>query len=377
MIDRHLLDLDELRRRHRRRRCPGSAQSRVSVTSLQPRAPPASLMSRNAISTDFGAGLAVFAGRAGQFHDHADGDGAVRGPGELRPLRPPRRWRRPLRLGSSCYPPIRQCWSGRSLPACLARAASGGRRVEIVLHDRAVPARPVALEIEHVAVELPGIGERGIDGGPVALTEVRGSIPASWQRDGPGCGRPRSPRDARTIEHPAARDSGDVGPVAGGHTGEDAEQMLEQLPAAEIVDDQLVLAQRAVLERLVRAPARRASARRGSRRRPCRSRGARCRAGGTPRPSPSAGGRRAANTAAACVASGTPAATSASTWAVSKLVAPMSVDLAVAAQLVEPARGLDAPRHRIVPPMELHEVEPLACRAAAATGRRRRGRGRG
>ena len=39
-----------------------------------------------------------------------------------------------------------------------------------------------------------------------------------------------------------------------------AQQRLEQVPAAEIVDDQLVFGQRAVLERLLRLRLRRASA---------------------------------------------------------------------------------------------------------------------
>ena len=55
-------------------------------------------------------------------------------------------------------------------------------------------------------------------------------------------------RDRRPVEHGAARDRGDVDAVAVGDRAQRREQLLEQRPAAEIVDDQLVFGERAVLE---------------------------------------------------------------------------------------------------------------------------------
>ncbi len=56
-------------------------------------------------------------------------------------------------------------------------------------------------------------------------------------------------RDLRLVEHPGAGDGGDVDAVAVGDRLQRPEQCLEQIPAAEIVDDQLVFDQRAVFER--------------------------------------------------------------------------------------------------------------------------------
>ena len=59
------------------------------------------------------------------------------------------------------------------------------------------------------------------------------------------------------------------------------------------------------------------------------------------------------------VVSGTPAPSIASMCSAVEIGAAELVDLAGAAQLVEPGGRLQPPRHRIVPPMELHEVQPV------------------
>src|SRR5215203_2140893 len=55
--------------------------------------------------------------------------------------------------------------------------------------------------------------------------------------------------DAWLIENPAHRDSADAGPMTGANVAQPTKQALEQFPAAELLDDQSILDQRAILER--------------------------------------------------------------------------------------------------------------------------------
>ena len=56
---------------------------------------------------------------------------------------------------------------------------------------------------------------------------------------------------------------------------------------------------------------------------------------------------------------GTPLSTSAATRAVSKFVSPISPNLSLRLQTHQFRRDLDMARHVVVPPVELHEVQPL------------------
>ena len=254
--------------------------------------------------------------------------------------------------------------AARRPPAHASVGESAGRScdlpVQIVFHDRAVAAGAVALEREGVAVgSLAPRQHRGdlrvirrASACSAEIAEVGGEVRAVARADD-------DRRDLRPVEHRAARDRGDVGAVAVGDPAQRAQQLLEQLPAAEIVDDQLVFGERAVLEggcgsgspsqrRSRKPPATDAVAeqvdavpaaeldeailRPGVEQRILHLHAAR--AARRPRPAPRVRG-------------------------VSKLVPPSSSILPSRAQLLQPQRGLDAARNGVVPPVELHEVEPL------------------
>src|SRR6185503_15182463 len=54
-----------------------------------------------------------------------------------------------------------------------------------------------------------------------------------------------------SIEHGTAGNRGKVGAMAIGDPAQYSQQLLEKRPAAEVVDDQLVFSQRAILERIM------------------------------------------------------------------------------------------------------------------------------
>ena len=328
----------------------------------------------------FRAGLAVFAGRAGQLHHDADGDVAIGGE---------RRQRRAASTASAVAA-SRQSLHVR-IPLLVMPATNCGRRLVSMTSSPRLTGwfRPLpALRLYFMIAPCRPSRSRSSSktsspSGPLRSREHRGdlrvvgvassaslsiaTLAARWR----GCARRRSPP-----RRPAGRARRGSRPVAmstpwrSAIAAQRAQQRLEQVPAAEIVDDQLVFGERAVLERRRSAPARRASDRRGSRRRPCRSRAARHRARrGESTMARAPAGCRAANIAPACEAIGMPASTIAAMCGVSKLVPPTLSILPAALQLVEPARGLEPARHGVVPPVELHEIEPLDAAAAAASGR--------
>ena len=56
-------------------------------------------------------------------------------------------------------------------------------------------------------------------------------------------------RHRRLVEHGTQRDSADCGAVRIRHVAHGAQQLLKRRPAAELVDNQLVLVQRTILKR--------------------------------------------------------------------------------------------------------------------------------
>ena len=160
--------------------------------------------------------------------------------------------------------------------------------VEIVFHDRAVAAVAVALERIDVALErsLAEPAPRRSRRDPASVSARSAIARLAARCDAVA----RADDDGR--RPPAASSIAALATVAmslpwrSAMRRSVAQQLLEQRPAAEIVDDQLVFGQRAVLEAARPARARRASGRSGSRRPPCRSRTA------TRRARPPAGSQR-------------------------------------------------------------------------------------
>src|SRR5690606_24580058 len=125
--------------------------------------------------------------------------------------------------------------------------------VEVVLHDPPVPAGAVALQRVAVAGRPGGARPHRLD--PRLVLVVEDEVEGGERRRQPaGVARPDDGGgDQRLVEHVADGDGGDVGRGAGagmavgdGATG--GEQLLEQVPAAELLNDQAILDQRAVVE---------------------------------------------------------------------------------------------------------------------------------
>ena len=241
--------------------------------------------------------------------------------------------------------------------------------VEIVLHDRAVAAGAVALEREDVACRSlrRASTRRSRRDRPRSVERVMSATLAAR------CARLRAPTiTAATIGRSSMARLATVAmsrTVAVGDPAERPQQCLEQRPAAEIVDDQLVFGERAVLEgrlRLRRAEPAVAEE-------PAGDRAVAEKLDAVPpaevdqpvlRPSVEQRilhlhGWRAA----------TPAATSSAVRGVSKFVPPRRSILPSRCSSSSQPRALETARHGVVPPVELDEVEPLQCRAAAATCR--------
>src|SRR3954454_6005991 len=112
-----------------------------------------------------------------------------------------------------------------------------------------MPPGAVALERVDVAHRPGPMCQDGID---LSMVARRQAEPADMQVRREVC-PVASPddhrRDSRLFEHPSAGDRRDGGIVALCDRGQGSKQRLEQAPAAEIVDDELVLRQRAVFER--------------------------------------------------------------------------------------------------------------------------------
>ena len=122
------------------------------------------------------------------------------------------------------------------------------------------------------------------------------------------------------------------------------------------------------MEAAVRAS--RASGRTGIRPRQCRSRGARCSYLRKDPRGRAPDGRRAANTAPACWRGRCLRRRARRYARVSKFVPPSRSIFPSALQLRQPSGRLDRAGHVVIPPVELHEIEPVGRGAASARCRR-------
>ena len=187
-----------------------------------------------------------------------------------------------------------------------------------------------------------------------------------------GCGRRRSRRRRRAGRAPQRLATVAMStPCRSAMRAQRAQQLLEQVPAAEIVDDQLVFDERAVLERRPAARARRASGRPGSRPPPCRSRAAQ---------TPCARAERGEAVLRPLVEqrilhlhatiSGTPASRIARDMRRVEIGAAEMADLAGAPHLVEPAKRLEPAPAARSPTSGTARGRAARPAAAAASGRR-------
>ncbi len=124
--------------------------------------------------------------------------------------------------------------------------------IEIVFHDRTVPPGPVPFERVDIALRPLALSQHRVDIAPVVCrqpdrrdTRIRRDMLAIARADD-------DRRDALSIEHSAAGDRSYIGAVAIGDATKCRQKCLEQVPAAEIIDDELVFRQRPVLERVLR-----------------------------------------------------------------------------------------------------------------------------
>src|SRR5579859_6075484 len=237
-----------------------------------------------------------------------------------------------------------------------------------------MPPAAIPLELESVA------------GGALALPKDRGNRRLIRGVEAQAVGREhvgevsRAPGtdddagDLRSVEHVAHRDGTDAGLMLLGDALQRAEQHLEQVRAAELVDDQLVLRERAVLERsrglerpepaLSDEAARERAVAEEADAMAC---GERHEAVLRPRVE-----QRVLHLHARELHAGTDEGRSMRRV---EIRAAELVDLARALQLDEVLCGLDQPRLRVVPPVELHEVEALLPEALARSVDRRLDRG--
>ena len=224
--------------------------------------------------------------------------------------------------------------------------AHAGCRAQVVFHDRAVAAVAVALQLERVALRSLALrpGRRRSRARSASVSLHRGDLQIGGEM------RPAARADDHRRRPAAGRACTRLATVAmsapcrSAIAAQRAQQRLEQLPAAEIVDDQLVLGERAVLERRLRLRLRRASGRRGSRRRPCRSSADGCRCFcGSGRPARAPAASSSSEYCTCMLTSGTPAATSFGRVRRVEIGAADQVDLAFLAQLLEPERRSTQP----------------------------------
>src|SRR6056297_166836 len=123
-----------------------------------------------------------------------------------------------------------------------------GTRVEIVLHDAAVPSAPVAFEREDIPPRTCRTFDDGADRGAVICIE--GDVEDLKRlRQVPGIAGPDDGRrDPGLVEHPTRRHRGKRHAVAVPDRLQHRQKILEQIPRPELVDYETVLHERPVLE---------------------------------------------------------------------------------------------------------------------------------
>src|SRR5262249_14278953 len=112
-----------------------------------------------------------------------------------------------------------------------------------------MPASAVALEGEYVTARSGAACEHPGDLRPVHITQPAGADAQVRREMRAVPGADNHPRNLRPLQHIAAGDSRDVDTMAKRDGSQRMQQLLEQRPSTEVVDDQLVLGQRAILER--------------------------------------------------------------------------------------------------------------------------------
>src|SRR5207237_1459636 len=109
--------------------------------------------------------------------------------------------------------------------------------------------RPVTLEFVDVPLRTPAAVRHRRDGCPIFGLEAQ-SVNARVSRQ---VSRARGPDDSRSnlrqVEHGTSCHGGDVGAALARNARKVRQQLLEQSPASEVIDDQLVFGQGPVRKR--------------------------------------------------------------------------------------------------------------------------------
>src|SRR5918994_1584622 len=150
--------------------------------------------------------------------------------------------------------PLSCCLAG-SLPADgsgrFVERLSGGSLVEVVFHDRAMAAGSVTLQRIDIAGERLCRSQHSVNARHVTGRQRD----VGYRKVGGEMGAVARPDDyasySRAPQHGSTRHRRHVGLVAIGDVPQSLEQRLEQVPAAEVVDDELVFDERAVFQRLL------------------------------------------------------------------------------------------------------------------------------
>src|SRR5262249_37294192 len=104
-----------------------------------------------------------------------------------------------------------------------------------------MPAGAVALEGEYVAVRSGAAREHRGDLRSVAIAQAEGADAQVRREMSAAPGADNHPRNLRPLQHIAAGDGRDVDIMAERNGPQRMQQLLEQRPSTEVVDDQLVL----------------------------------------------------------------------------------------------------------------------------------------
>ena len=111
------------------------------------------------------------------------------------------------------------------------------------MHDRAVAAMAVALQRADITFEAGALRDDGSN--PRAVVGIQCDVhdPGIGQRMSLVAGTDYDGRHLALFKNPGTGDGGDVDAVVVADCLQRLKQLLEQVPAAEIVDDQLVFDQ--------------------------------------------------------------------------------------------------------------------------------------
>src|SRR5262245_38081518 len=111
-----------------------------------------------------------------------------------------------------------------------------------------MPAIPVAFQRESIAFRSPPLPQDLMDKARFMGTEPQIGDCHIGPEMTLVAGADNDTSDLRPLQHGAARNGCDIAAMSIGDPPQDLKQMLEQVPAAEIIDDELVFGERPVLE---------------------------------------------------------------------------------------------------------------------------------